>query len=245
MSIQIDTKQLSMRERMVSTLIDYKKMRLKDQFEIEKISNPLVDRSIFPDTASQGTRILIRNVCDQFWETCTVPVSHKLKDELQQEISEKYSLYICGMAPLRDALLKRKAGRAELLDNVRNPDIGMDSLPQIEILIDGESMSGVRENRVVQRLATIAGTSPYEDGAEGDEGESLPLIRPSPTAKEPRGPQRPSLENADDTESRGMADAGKPCWYTTFKVQTRTGTSSAMAHVRSRRRACSSLLGIN
>jgi hypothetical protein len=204
-TIQIDTKQRSMRERMVSVVIDYQKMRKADRFEIEKIGNPLIDTTIFPDPASQGTRILIKNVGQQFWDSCTVPTTHELKREIQEEIAEKYTMYLHGMALLKDTLLKCRGVRTDLLENIQDPKIGMDSLPAIEIMIDAQSMRNVSSNRVVSRMATIAGRQCDEQ----------------------------SMEDAADTtlNDESAGELSRPCWYTSWKVETKTGSSAAMAHV--------------
>lgn len=230
-TIQIDTKQRTMRERMVSAVIDYQKMRKSDRFEIEKISNPIVDKSVFPDHASQGTRILIKNVCQQFWDSCTVPTTHKLKKEILEEISEKYTLYLYGMTQLKETLLKCKGVRAELLENIRSTEIGMDALPRIEVLIDDESMCDVACNRVVSRMATIAGAE-SEAVCDADAGDSS---SPVPGTREGRDSRRQPQRAPEDVESQNgdaIADSCRPCWYTSWKVETRTGTSAATAHVR-------------
>ncbi len=226
--IQIDTKQDSMRERMVSAVIDYKKMREKDQFEIEKISNPLVDASIFPDLDSHGTRILIRNVSAQFWDSCTLLTTHKLKPELQREISEKYSLYIRGMSELKQALLKSRCAKADLLENIQSAQHGMDSLPCIEIRIDGESMRDLASNRVVLRMAKLARYGEAEQAVGDAEGGA------DASSRGGRDARRPARRDRDDIEGQTVdepAEVGKPCWYTSWKVETRTGSSAAMAHV--------------
>jgi hypothetical protein len=231
--IQIDTKQDIMHERMVSAVIDYKKMREQDQFEIEKIGNPPIDTSIFPVPDCHGTRILISNVSDQFWDSCTLHPTHKLKSELLQEVSEKYSLYIHGMGDLKRTLLRSKCAKADLLENIQSAKHGMDSLPQIEICIDGESMRELANNRVVLRMAKLArfGEAEQVGDAEGGVEAAHPLSPNSRVGKEVR---RSARSDQDDTEGAAVdepADVSKPCWYTSWKVETRTGSSAAMAHV--------------
>jgi len=232
--IQIDTKQDCMRERTVSAVIDYKKMREKDQFEIEKISNPPLDTSIFPDLDSHGTRILIKNVSAQFWDSCTLQSTHKLKSELQQEIAEKYSLYIHGMGELKQALLKSKCAKGDLLENIQSAQHGMDSLPLIEIRIDGESMRDLASNRVVLRMAKLARCGEAEQAAGDAEGGADAVDAPLPSSRGGKDARRPARRDRDDTEGQAVdepAEASKPCWYTSWKVETRTGSSAAMAHL--------------
>jgi hypothetical protein len=234
--IQIDTKQDSMRERMVSAVIDYKKMRAKDQFEIEKIGNPPLDPVIFPDLDSHGTRILISNVCDQFWDSCTLHSTHKLKSELLQEISEKYCLYIHGMGELKETLLRSKCAKADLLENIRSPQHGMDSLPLIELLIDGESMRDLANNRVVLRMAKLARLGEIEQAGDAESGAEA--VRPpsptTPSCKAGKEGRRSARRDRDDMGGDAVDEPGevsKPCWYTSWKVETRTGSFAAMAHV--------------
>ena len=252
-TIQIDSKQAAMRERMVSARIDYRTMRNKDRFEIERIANPPVDAGVFPEASSQGTRILISSVAEQFWDSNTQASPPRLKAALLAEMSEKYSMYTHGMAPIRDVVLRcRDEVRAELLANVQDPELGMDALPRIDILVDGESVLDTSTNRVIQRMRMVAGVGQADAERAGDvDGDDEGSRSPGPAlgAGEP-DEDHDGLSQAqtqggagsggagDDTGAscRGAtgapADAGRPCWYTVFKVKTRAGTSAANVHVR-------------
>ena len=144
-----------------------------------------------------------------------------------EEISEKYTCYLLGMGSLRDKLLHCKDAKPGLLESIRSPKIGMDSLPCIEITIDGASLRDIEGNRVAKRIADIsgAGRRVVANAGSDDErtaGSSPRQNGPSTSGKRRRTPQ--------DSDIQGD-NSGKPCWYTSWKVETRSGTSAGVAHV--------------